>query len=175
MEESEQGSCEPMRLLTILAAVLASSAVAVGSASASTVEDCQTALATLRANTVAAETSFANQNSFESAVAKLYAAAAKLAEGKSADAVQKLADFQTSLNALATAARPKLDPAVAQALTAEAQGVVDCINSVGSTEKASCFHHTWTRRSPASAAGLSASSMLPRLTSCWRSAASHRA
>jgi len=64
-------------------------------------------------------------------VAKLDAASAKLAEGKNADAVQKLVDFQTTLNALATARQPKVDPAVAQSLIAEAQGVIDCINTIG--------------------------------------------
>jgi anionic cell wall polymer biosynthesis LytR-Cps2A-Psr (LCP) family protein len=121
-----------IRLLTILAALLAFSAVAVGSASASTVEECRDKLTMLRANTVAAETSFANPKSFNNLVEKLDAAAAKLAEGKNADAVQKLVDFQTTLNALATAPKPKVDPAVAQSLIAAAQGVIDCINMIGS-------------------------------------------
>jgi hypothetical protein len=120
------------RLLTILAASLALSAVAVGSASASTVDECQAKLRTLRANTVASETSFALPNSFNNVVAKLDASAAKLAEGKNADAVEKLVDFQTTLNALATASKPKVDPAVAQSLIAEAQGVIDCIDAIGS-------------------------------------------
>jgi hypothetical protein len=121
-----------IRLLTIVAALLAFSAVAVGSASASTVEECQDRLTTLRINTVAAETSFDNPKSFNNLVEKLDAAAAKLAEGKNADAAQKLVDFQTTLNALATAPKPKVDPAVAQSLVAEAQGVIDCINMIGS-------------------------------------------
>jgi anionic cell wall polymer biosynthesis LytR-Cps2A-Psr (LCP) family protein len=121
-----------IRLLTVLAALLAFSAVAVGSASASTVEECQDRLTTLRANTVAAETSFDNAKSFNNLVEKLDAAAAKLAEGKNADAVQKLVDFQTTLNALATAPKPKVDPAVAQSLVVDAQGVIDCINMIGS-------------------------------------------
>jgi FIMAH domain-containing protein len=121
-----------IRLLTVLAASLAFSAVAVGSASASTVEECQDKLSILRANTVAAETSFDNPKSFNNLVAKLDAAAAKFAEGKNADAVQKLVDFQTTLNALATAPKPKVDPVVAQSLIAEAQGVIDCINMIGS-------------------------------------------
>jgi anionic cell wall polymer biosynthesis LytR-Cps2A-Psr (LCP) family protein len=121
-----------IRLLTVLAASLAFSAVAVGSASASTVEECQDKLSILRANTVAAETSFDNPKSFNNLVEKLDAAAAKLAEGKNADAVQKLVDFQTTLNALATAPKPKVDPAVARSLIAEAQGVIECINMIGS-------------------------------------------
>lgn len=56
----------------------------------------------------------------------------KLAEGKNADAVEKLVDFQATLNALATAPKPKIDPAVAQSLITEAQGVIDCINMIGS-------------------------------------------
>ena len=64
-------------------------------------------------------------------IAKLDTAATKLSEDKNADALQKLVDFQTTLNALATAAKPKVDPAVAQALITEAQAVIDCINAVG--------------------------------------------
>jgi hypothetical protein len=120
------------RLLAILAASLAFSAVAVGSASASTVDECQAKLTTLRANTVASETSFANPNSFNNVVAKLDASAAKLAEDKNADAVEKLVDFQTTLNALATASKPKVDSAVAQSLIAEAQRVIDCVDAIGS-------------------------------------------
>ena len=64
-------------------------------------------------------------------IAKLDTAATKLSEDKNADALQKLVDFQTTLNALATTAKPKVDPAVAQALITEAQAVIDCINAVG--------------------------------------------
>jgi hypothetical protein len=126
-----------MRLVRLLVAMVAAAlvvgGVAVETASAQTTEDCQALLTQLRADTVAAETSFTNGESFTSAVAKLDAASAKLAEGKNADAVQKLVDFQTQLTALSTAAKPKLDPATAQALITEAQGVIDCINSIGST------------------------------------------
>lgn len=48
-----------------------------------------------------------------------------------ADAVQKLTDFQTTLNSLATAPKPKVDPATAQTLSDEAQGVIGCINTIG--------------------------------------------
>ena len=61
----------------------------------------------------------------------LDAASAKLAAGKNADAVNKLVDFQTTLNALATAPKPKVDPTVAGTLSGEAPGVIDCINAVG--------------------------------------------
>ena len=121
-------------VVAVLAAALAFGGLAVSTAGAATsVEECQSQLATLRADTVAAQTSFTNARSFTSAIGKLDAASAKLAEGKNADAVQKLVDFQTLLNALATAPKPKLDPDTAQALIAEAQGVIDCINAIGST------------------------------------------
>ena len=118
------------RLLVVLAALVSLHAVAAGTALASTVDDCQAQLATLRADTVAAQNSFANQKDFTGSVAKLDAAGAKLAAGKNADAVGKLSDFQTTLNALASAPKAKIDPAVAQALSEDAQGVIDCINTI---------------------------------------------
>jgi hypothetical protein len=123
---------KPVRLLiAVLVATLAFVGLAVGTASATTAEDCQAQLATLRADTVAAQTSFTNVVDFTNQVAKLDEASAKLTEGKNADAVQKLVDFQTTLTALSTAAKPKVDPATAQTLIAEAQGVIDCINAIG--------------------------------------------
>lgn len=118
-------------LVAMLAAALVVGGVAVETASAQTTEDCQAQLATLRADTLAASSSFTNEKSVTSLVGKLDAAATKLAQGKNADAVQKLVDFQTSLNALAAAG--KVDATTAQTLNAEAQGVIDCINSIGST------------------------------------------
>jgi len=131
MNSDQEVHVKLTRLLAVLTVLLSFSAVAVGSASASTVDECQAKLATLRANTVAAQTSFASEKDFNGLVAKLDAASAKLAAGKNSDAVEKLVDFQTTLNALATAPKPKADPVVAQSLIAEAQGVIDCINAIG--------------------------------------------
>ena len=117
-------------MLVLLVALLALSGLT-GSASATTVEECQAELATLRADTLAAQSSFTNGKDLNGLVAKLDAATTKLTEGKNADAVSKLVDFQTTLNTLATAPKPKIDPTVAQTLTAEAQGVIDCINAIG--------------------------------------------
>ena len=123
---------KPVRLLiAALVATLAFVGLAVGTASATTAEDCQSQLATLRADTVAAESSFTNEVDFTSEVAKLDEASAKLVEEKNADSVQKLVDFQSTLNLLATATKPKVDPATAQTLSGEAQGVIDCINAIG--------------------------------------------
>lgn len=121
------------RLLAVLAAVLSFGAVGVASASAATLDECQAQLEQLQSNTSAAADSFTNVKDFNGAVAKLDAASSKLAEGKTADAAQKLMDFQAKLNALATAPKPKLDPTTAQALIAEAQGVIDCTNEIGTT------------------------------------------
>ena len=109
---------------------MAFGAIAVGPATATTVGECQAKLATLRSDTVAAQSSFANQKDFVGLLGKLDAAATKLSQGKNADAIQKLTDFQTALNALASAAKPKVDPTVAQALSTKAQGVIDCVNAI---------------------------------------------
>jgi hypothetical protein len=119
------------RLLAVLAALLSLNAVGAGAASATTVEECQGQLMTLRDDTLAAQASFTSEKDVAGLVAKVDAASAKLAAGKTTDAVGKLVDFQTTLDALATAPKPKVDPAVAQALSAEAQGVVVCINEIG--------------------------------------------
>ena len=121
-----------VRLFAALVAALTFGGLAVGTAAgAATAEDCQAQLATLSADTLAAETSFTNAKSVTSLTSKVDAASVKLAEGKNADAVQKLVDFQTTLGSLATAAKPKVEFGTAQTLTAEAQGVIDCINSIG--------------------------------------------
>jgi hypothetical protein len=119
------------RLLAVLAALLSLNAVGAGVASATTVDECQGQLTTLGEHTLAAHASFTNAEDVDRLAAKVQAASAKLAAGKTTDAVAKLVDFQTTLNALAAAPKPKLDPAVAQALSAEAQGAVVCINAIG--------------------------------------------
>ena len=112
------------RLLAVLAALLSLTAVGAETASATTVEECQDQLMTLRGDTLAAQASFTSQKDVGGLVAKVDAASAKLAAGKNPDAIAKLVDFQTTLNALATAPKPKVDRAVAQALSAQAPGVV---------------------------------------------------
>jgi hypothetical protein len=88
-------------------------------------------------DTVAAQSSFTNQKDATNEVAKLDDASAKLAEGKNADVVGKLVDFQNALNSLSTAAKPKVTASSAQILNAEAKGVIDCINAIGATDATS--------------------------------------
>jgi hypothetical protein len=124
-----------IRVFAVLVGLLVLTGVLAGTASATTVEDCQDQLSALRDSTEAAQSKFTNQKDFTGVLAKLDDAAVKLSEGKNADAVQKLTDFQNTLNALATAPKPKIDPAVAlepeQGLVAQAQGVIDCVNQLG--------------------------------------------
>ena len=129
----EGGTLKLVRILVVLAAVVAAGAIGTTAASATTTADCQGQLSQLRADTGAAEGAFTNQKDFNGAVAKLDAAALKLSQGKNADAAGKVADFQSLLSALSTAPKPKLDPSVADRLVAEAQGVVDCINAIDAT------------------------------------------
>jgi hypothetical protein len=121
------------RQIVVLAALLALNAVAAGAASATTVEDCQYELKQLRGDTLAAQGSLTNPKDVNNLAAKVEAASAKLAAGKNADAVAKLDDFKATLNLLATAPNPKVDPAVAQTLSGSAQDVIDCINEIGTT------------------------------------------
>jgi hypothetical protein len=119
------------RLLAVLAALLSLTAVGAGAALATTVDECQGQLMTLRYDTLTAQASFTNEKDVGGLVAKVDAASAKLAAGKNTDAVAKLVDFQTTLNALAAAPKPKVVPAVAQALSDDAQGVIACISELG--------------------------------------------
>jgi hypothetical protein len=131
LTQPNRESDENHTLLAVIAALLSLNAVSAGAASATTVDECQGRLMTLREHTLAAQASFTSQKDVGSLVAKVDAASAKLAAGKNTDAVAKLVDFQTTLNALATAPKPKVVPVVAQALSAEAQGVIVCINEIG--------------------------------------------
>jgi hypothetical protein len=122
-----------VRILVVLAAVVAAGAIGTAEAAATTTADCQAQLSQLRADTVAAQRSFTNEKDFNGALAKLDVAALKLSQGKNADAAAKVADYQSLLTALSTAPKPKLDPSVADRLVAEAQGVVDCVNAIDTT------------------------------------------
>jgi hypothetical protein len=118
--------------MIIAGALTALALVAVPTASATTVEECQDKLTTLIDHTVAAEGSFTNPDKDHvNLVDKLEAATAKLEVGKNADAVQKLVNYRTTLNLLATADKPKVDFAVAEALRAEAADVISCIEMIG--------------------------------------------
>jgi hypothetical protein len=119
-----------LRPLVVLTAIVATTFLGVGNASAATAEECQGKLADLRRDTVTASSAFSNPHSVEGLLAKLDAASGKLTEGKNADASAKLVDYRDTLSTLASAPKPKVDPEVAEALVTESQGVIDCINSI---------------------------------------------
>jgi hypothetical protein len=113
---------KPTRVLAMLAAVFTLSAVAANPAMATTVEECQGKLTELRNATV---NSGLTAKQIESLVPKIDTASDKLDAGKTADAIQKLVDFQDKLDQFV--ASGKVEPGVAGALRAQAQGVINCI------------------------------------------------
>ena len=119
-----------VRLLAVLAVVLTAGVAGVSHANAATTSECQAQLAQLRADTAAAESSFTNAKDFTGAVGKVDGAARELAKGKNTDTVTKLGDYQKLLTQLSSADKPKLDPATAGTLIADAQRVIDCINAI---------------------------------------------
>jgi hypothetical protein len=96
-------------------------------ANATTTEDCQAKIDALKVQTASAE--LFGQNADE--------ATTKLAEGKLADAVQKLTDFRTTVEELNAAAKPKINPDDAAALIAGANDAIACIDSLQATALAS--------------------------------------
>ena len=99
-----------------------------GLASASTIEDCQTQIATLRADT-AAVTTFANAKDQTGMLGKLDSASAALAAGKDADAIRKLTDFRAKAQVLGPAGKLGADDAAR--LDAGAAAAISCIETIG--------------------------------------------
>jgi hypothetical protein len=121
-----------MRMLRVTLGLLVAAICAVtGTAAptqAATVDECQVLLSHLQQDTLDA---FAETATVDRLVVKLDDTSTKLAEGKYADAVAKLTGYQTTLTQLAGAPKAKVDPTAAGPLNAEAQGVIDCILTLG--------------------------------------------
>ena len=103
--------------------------VSASPAQAETVTDCQAKIAALESQTQSA--TFIGQNAAKNEaglLAKLDDASEKLAEGKNADAIQKLTDFKTTVNSLAGGG--KIAPADAQRLVSGADDAIACITAV---------------------------------------------
>jgi len=121
----------PGTMLAMLVALAALLTATAPSASATTIEECQAQLSTLRTSTVAANDSFTNPDKdWTGLLGKIDAASAELADGKNADALLKLDRYQAKLTELASAPKPKVDPAVAATLSAEAEQAAACISSI---------------------------------------------
>lgn len=118
-----------IRVVVVCAGLLLLNGVLAGTSSAISPVVCQTPLLDLQADTYDSRSSFTNETDLADSRAKLFIVWPRLTGAQAPpDTVPILTDFQTSLNALAAASPPKLDPVVAQRLVARAQGVIDCVN-----------------------------------------------
>jgi len=117
-------------ILVMLAAVAGLLAATALHASAATLVECQGQLTTLRGDTQAAADSFTSTKDVNGLVGKADAASADLAAGKNADALLKLDDYQAKLTDLASAPKPKVDPAEAATLASEAEQAAACISLI---------------------------------------------
>jgi hypothetical protein len=103
--------------------------VSASPAQAETAEECQAKITALEDATTSASFSGKNaENNRMGLLTKLDNASAKLAEGKNADAIQKLADFRTTVNSLAGGG--KIAPADAQTLVSGADDAIACITDL---------------------------------------------
>jgi hypothetical protein len=102
------------RLIAMFVALLFLNGILAGTASATTVVECRTLIAHLRYDTVEAQHQSAQTKDQSGSVAMLDDVSAMLAEGKNADAIQKLSDFVAQ-------GHPSIG----------VQDVVGCINAIG--------------------------------------------
>jgi hypothetical protein len=104
------------RLVVIVVGLLSLTGVLAGTASATTVVECRMLVAHLRNGTVEAQRQSAQTKDQSGSVAKLDDISLMLAEGKNADAIQKLNDF------------------VAQGYPSMGvQDAINCINAIGTS------------------------------------------
>ena len=102
------------RLVVIFAGLLFLNGILAGTASATTVVECRTLIAHLRYDTVEAQHRSAQTKDQSGSLAMLDDISAMLAEGKNADAIQKLSDFVAQ-------GHPSIG----------VQDVIGCINAIG--------------------------------------------
>jgi hypothetical protein len=124
---------EPLKkliLLTLIAILAFGSFPSI--AQAQTIDECQ-ALIDQTSNDLAGIAIGGNNpdQARASLQSKLVGASTKLAEGKNEEAMTKLVDFQTSVEKLATAPKPKISQADAQLLMTDANNAIACIQSLG--------------------------------------------
>ena len=126
-----------MNLPKRIASSLAVLALIASTAFATTISECQTDIANLRAETHSATFTGANAAKDEAGLlGKLDAAATSLDKGKFCDAIQKLNDFKTRVNQLIAAG--KIDAATGQQLLADADDAIACIRSVAMQAGKTC-------------------------------------
>jgi hypothetical protein len=116
------------RLVVVLVGLLCLNGGLVGTASATPVTACQNLYWPLRIDTYAAKSSFTNQRDLTDNLNILDSVSMRLADVKHPFVEEDMTRFQTNLGALA--AQGKLDPPVGQRLSAQAQDVIDCANTL---------------------------------------------
>lgn len=116
--------------LTVVAIILASGFF-YSTARADTIADCQN-LIDKTAGDLAGVAIGGNhpERTRDSLQSKLDGASTKLSEGKLLDAIAKLVDFNTAVNKMATAAKPKIGSEDAELLVNDANNVIACIQSL---------------------------------------------
>lgn len=101
-------------------------------AQAQTLEECQSLIAQTSSDLAGVTIGGNNPDQTRASLqSKLVGASTKLTEGKNEDAIAKLVDFQTSVQKLATAPKPKISQADAQLLTNDANNAIACIQGLG--------------------------------------------
>jgi hypothetical protein len=116
------------RVIVFVAGLLFVNGVVAPTSSAITPTFCQPLLAQLRTDLYRVKASFTNYSDFTANYDKVFIVWPRITGAQAPpDTFDILADFQTSMTALAAAAPPKLDPAVAPKLVSGAQDVIDCI------------------------------------------------
>jgi hypothetical protein len=116
------------RLVAALIGLLCLNGALAGTASATPVIACQNLYWPLRIDTYAAKSSFTNQQDLTDNLKILDSVSMRLTDVKHPFVEEDMTRFQTNLGALAT--QGKLDPPVAQRLSAQAQDLIDCANTL---------------------------------------------
>jgi hypothetical protein len=118
------------RLAVVVAGLISLTGAPAGTASATAIVDCQILWWTLELDTHAAGSSFTNHQDFTDSLAILQSVWPRLEDVKHPFVEEDMTRFQMKLNGLAAASPPNLDPSVAQRLSAEAQDVIVCANTL---------------------------------------------
>ena len=115
------------KLTSAAALICAASAALASPAHAATVEDCQVLIADLSVDTPAAASLGRNGPGL---VAKADAASAKLGENKVGDVLEKLRDYDSTLDGLFLASKPKVSAADYATLNTDVESAIACVEDI---------------------------------------------
>lgn len=117
------------RFVALCLALVAALVVPVAAVSAATAAECSAQIDQLRGDV--ATSSFTNAKDQATIDAKLMSAQQKLAQGKTTDAIEKLADVRVRVEQLSSAG--KLDATDASSLIAGVDSAIACVQSISPT------------------------------------------